>query len=176
VHSAEGGGDPNNLVNAQREQVDQPAVDFDKLSPEMQAQLQALGKAMELAEQQVRQGNVDPKLLSDLGMSQAQFAAFVKEYTDRFGQIHKMADQTARPAAAGEAPAMNIGQQGLQTGRGADSGVTGRGGEKLSPDELKKLYEQRSAGVSPEFRSQVEAYFRAISEGRADSPTSAPAK
>ena len=53
-----------------------------------------------------------------------------------------------------------------QAGRGLDGKVENvRGSEKLSIDEIRKLYEQRAKKVSPEYRKQVEAYFRAISEG-----------
>jgi len=49
-----------------------------------------------------------------------------------------------------------------------------RGSEKLSTDDVRKLYEQRAKTVSPEYRKQVEAYFRAISE--AAPSKDAPAK
>ena len=48
------------------------------------------------------------------------------------------------------------------------------GSEKLSTDEVRKLYEQRTKSVSAEYRKQVEAYFRAISE--AAPSKDAPAK
>jgi hypothetical protein len=52
-----------------------------------------------------------------------------------------------------------------------------RGGEKLTPDQLRKLRESSAARVSPEYRQAVEDYFRAISEGAAArTPATAPAR
>jgi len=61
----------------------------------------------------------------------------------------------------------------LQHGRKIDGNLENqRGTEKLSPDDLRKLYEQRAKNVAPEYRPQVEAFFRAISDL---TPTTAPA-
>jgi hypothetical protein len=151
--------------------VDAP-TNFNSLPAQTQSQLDSIGRAIDQAQQQLRSGTVDPKLLSDLGMSQQQFQSFVEQYADKFGQVRQMQSQTQRPQdeAAGN---VQIGQSGVQQGRSDGSTGGATGAEKLTPDEIKRLNESRVNSVSPEFRNQVEAYFRAISEGGA---TSQPAK
>ena len=86
-----------------------------------------------------------------------------------------MADQTAKPAGTVVSSAVIPGNAQQQAGRDVDGKLDGsHGSEKLSTDEVRKLYEQRTKSVSAEYRKQVEAYFRAISE--AAPSKDAPAK
>ena len=129
------------------------------------------------AQRQVRDGKVAPKLLKKLGMTDAQFRSFVEKYSRRFGKLRPMADRTDRPGqeigGAFELP----GSEKLQTGRAWDSKLGNvTGSEKLTPDEIRKLSESKAARASRKYREHVQAYLRAISEGAADTPTTAPAK
>lgn len=135
---------------------------------------------MSEAIKQVRQGDVAPQLLKDLGMTEGEFAAFVEKYAELFGKSRDMPDRTERPTGTVEGGFQLPGSSRLQAGQGADKDLGNVAGtEKLSPDELRKLYESRAAKVSPEYRKQVEAYFRAISEAAAKNeppPATQPAK
>jgi hypothetical protein len=144
------------------------------LSPADRQQLAALGRVIDEAQKQLRGGDVDPKLLKDLGMTQPQFKTFVEKYTQRLERVKDdRGDVSGGPVE---------GRQDGPGGRTAQAGKTldqqlleVRGGEKLTPDQIRQLYESRSAKISPEYRKQVEDYFRAISEGGAGSPPPTPA-
>ena len=56
-----------------------------------------------------------------------------------------------------------VGNGNVQTGKGSDT-AGGAGHETLTPDQMKKLYESKAATVSPEYRKEVEDYFKNISE------------
>jgi hypothetical protein len=168
-----GGGSVNDSSRDKRDQVKEPTGPLE--AGDQQASLEAIGKVIAEAEKELRDGKVDPELLKALGMTQTQFAAFVEKYTQRIGEVKKMSGETAKPTGTVIGSAVIPGNTRQQAGRGVDGGMDGvRGSEKLSTDEVRKLYEQRAKTVSAEYRKQVEAYFRAISEA---SPTKdAPAK
>jgi len=171
------GGDPNSGSSNKRGEVDLPEG-LGSLTPQERAQLESIGRAINEGQKQLRSGQVDPELLKQLGMTQNEFKTFIEKYSSRFGQIKEMPKQTAIPGKAAAKAAESIGVPTVQHGAGMDKGLQDlRGAPKLSPDELKKLYESRAANVSPEYRKQVEAYFRAISESSAaPAPATAPAK
>ena len=136
-------------------------------SGKQQDNLKALGRLIDEARRDLRDGTVDPALLKSLGMTKQQFSAFVERYNQRIGKIAKMQDTTAGPDGAIRGNLVIPGSAGTQAGRGVDERMEPvRGGEKLRPDEQRKLYEQRARKVSQEYRKDVEAYFRAISEGQ----------
>jgi len=143
--------------------------------------LRSIGRAISEASKDLRAGEVDPALLKKIGMTKGEFAAFVEKYRDVFGESADMPDRTERPTDVVRGGFTLPGSGRLQAGKGTGKDIEGGSGtEKLTPDELRKLYESRAAKVSPEYRKQVEAYFRAISEaaGRAETPapTTQPSK
>jgi hypothetical protein len=175
LHSGMAGGNPNSGSADRRGDV--PAPTGPLLSAAQKANLQSIGRVVREAQKDLRDGEVDPELLKSIGMTRAQFAAFVERYAQRIGKVEKMKERTSRPAGALPNAFAITGSGRLQRGRGADGKLDDvRGSEKLSPDEIRKLFEQRARKVSPEFRKQVEAYFRAISEGAFRAPpTTRPA-
>jgi hypothetical protein len=148
------------------------------LSAAQVAELQSTGRALEEAQKEVRSQKTDPQLLKELGMTFPQYQAFVEAYTDRFGKIKPMLEKTQRPGEALGSAFVLPGSRELQSGKGMDDKVGNvKGGEKLTPDQIKKLFESRAAKVPPEYRSAVEAYFRAVSEGTSTpAPTANPSK
>jgi len=163
MHSGEAGGDPNSGSAGARGAVEENPLDA--LTPEQKARLQSVGRAMDEAQQDLRDGTVDPKLLKDLGMTNEEFRQFVKDYTDRFGQIGPRGDTTVRPDQLVTGAVALPGSDELQRGHGAGGNVSDvEGGEKLTPDEVRKLAQSKAAEASPEYRKHVEAYLRAISE------------
>ena len=157
------GGDPSSGSSKQRGEVQGPG-DLGNLTPQEQAQISSVGRVMDEAQKQLRGGDVDPALLKDLAMTPQQFRTFVDQYTQRLEKVKR--EPGEQPAGQQQAETSGPGGAQAQSGRGMDSQVLDvRGGEKLSPDQLRKLNESRSAKVSPEYRKQVEDYFRAISEG-----------
>ncbi len=163
VHSSMAGGDPNSGSRDTRDDVKLPTGPL--LSGSQQANLQSIGKLISEAQKDLRDGKVDPELLKSLGMTREQFAAFVEKYAQRIGKIGKMKDKTAKPDGTVQGAFALPGSDRQQQGRGLDGTLEDvRGGEKLSTDEIRKLYEQRAGKVSRKYRKQVEAYFRAISE------------
>jgi len=151
------------------------------LSPAETARLEALGRIIDEAQRQLRDGKVSPELLADLGMTQEEFRAFVEKYSQRLDRVGRDAKRRGTDAAGSQGQVDLPGRSGLQKGRGPDGKLLDPGdGEQLTPDELRKLYESRAAEVPPEYRRQVEAYFRALSEMNAPADptgsTTAPAK
>jgi hypothetical protein len=173
-----GGGNPNSGSSQTRGEVDVPGAG--NLSPAQQAAISSVGKVIDEAAKQLRDGEVDPKLLKDLGMTQQQFKGFVEQYSQQLEHLRRNGDDT--PTGSQQARAEGPGAKAVQAGQGLDQQVLDvRGSEKLTADQVKKLNESRAAGVSPEYRKQVEDYFRAISEGGAGAappatPASAPAR
>ena len=152
------------------------------LSPAEQGRLRSVGRTIDEAARRIRSGQVDAELLADLGMTAGELAGFVEQYREIFGRSKDMPERTERPTGTIRDAFQLPGRGGRQSGRGLDGGLDDvAGSEKLSPDELRKLYESRAAKVSPEYRKQVEAYFRAISEAASrkpprPTPASQPAK
>ncbi len=143
------------------------------LSPADWQRLQAIGRVIDEAQKQLRGGDVDPKLLKDLGMTPTQFKAFVEKYTQRLEWVKDDRGDISGGSVAGRQD--GPGARTVQAGRTLDQQLLDvRGGEKLTPDQIRHLYESRSARISPEYRKQVEDYFRAISEGAGASAAPAP--
>jgi hypothetical protein len=160
-----GGGGADTGASPKRQDADGPPAG-PAISAQEQAAIASVGKVIDEAQKQLRDGDVDPKLLKDLGMTSQQFKGFVEQYTQQLDRIRRNGDDA--PAGTQQARAEGPGGKAVQAGQGLDQQVLDvKGGEKLTPDQVKKLYESRSASVSPEYRKQVEDYFRAISEGGA---------
>ncbi len=155
------GGDPLSGSSDRRGDVDEPDGPLE--AGRQGESIEAIGRVIDEAGRDLRDGTVDEGLLKDLGMTRDQFAAFVEKYRRRIGQVRAMRERTERPGQTVDG-AVIPGSDRRQAGRGAGGDVDGRGGEDLSKDELRKLYEERARKVSPEYREQVEAYFRAVSE------------
>ena len=140
-------------------------AEVDKLTPEEKEKLESLGRALDEAQKQLRDGEVDPELLKKLGMTEKEFKDFVKKYAGKYGKARDMLEETERTDRT-DRLVVRGGSGQTQEGTGTADDATGASGrEDLSPDEIKKLYESRKGNVSPEYRKQVEDYFRAISEG-----------
>ena len=105
-------------------------------------------------------------------MTRQELRNFVARYSRRLDRaLPGRGGRDPQASAAGEAGGLP-GSLRMQSGRGAVGGLGVSGSEKLSPDRQRELYESRSKTVSPEYRRQVERYYRAIS---APDPTTAPA-
>jgi hypothetical protein len=137
-------------------------------------ELASIGRVMDEAIKQIRGGDVDPALLKDLGMTAGQFKDFVDKYSRQLALLPRKPD--ADPAGSQVMPKAGHGSREVEAGANvADQLLDVRGAEKLSSDQVRKLRESRSARVAPEYRKAVEDYFRAISEGSADSTPTSPA-
>lgn len=148
-----------------------------EISPQDRAALSSIGSVIDEAQKQVRDGTVDPALLKDLGMTQEQFRGFVEQYTQRLDLLRTHKSDESGGQQVGNTD--GAGSKNLQGGRALDDQLLDvKGAENLTPDEIRKLRESRAAKVSPEYRKQVEDYFRSISEGAGTTPqpTSAPGK
>ena len=148
------------------------------MTPEQKVKLSAIGRAIDEGRKQIRGGQVDEELLRKLGMTPPQFNAFVERYEEMFGKVGPMPRSTLGPSGTVRGAFLLTGSEKLQGGRGLDRRLGGiQGGEKLTKDQTQKLYESRAAKVSPEYRKEVEAYFRAISEeALGETPTTRPAE
>jgi hypothetical protein len=174
MHSGAGGGDPNSGSARQRGQVDLPANL--PISAEDRSHLESVGQVIDAAVKQRRGGEPDEKLLKSVGMSDKQYGAFVEQYAQRFGKLRPMPERTARPGSAVRDAVAVPGQEGLQKGRGSEKQVGATGMEGLDRDELRELVQPGAEDVSPEYRKQVEAYLKLISQGQEalESPAPAP--
>ncbi|HUT01283.1 MAG TPA: hypothetical protein VM031_02420 [Phycisphaerae bacterium] len=158
-----GGGDPGSGSRSTRGNVKEPTGL--PLSAAQKANLRSIGRLISEAQKDARGGKIDPALLRSLGMTRDDFIAFVKKYSQRIGEIEKMSEKTVGPDGTIQGSFILPGSDRRQTGRGLSGKLENvQGSERLSKDEVRKLYEQRASKVSPEYRKQVEAYFRAISE------------
>ena len=180
MHDGGAGGDPNSGSADARGEVALPKG-WQELSPGEQERLRAVGRTIDEASRRLRSGQVAPALLRDLGMTAGELAGFVERYRTIFGRTREMPDRTERPGETVLDAFRLPGSGQMQSGRKVDGKLGDvTGSEKLTPDELRKLYESRAAKVSPEYRKQVEAYFRAISEAAgqtgAGKPTSRPGR
>jgi len=122
-----------------------------------------LGRVLDEAQKQIRDGEVDPELLKKLGMTETQFNQFVKRYADAIGNIrHQLGLVTVKRVP----DRIRIpGSDKLDSGRGTDRRITDTTGhDDLTPDQIRELHESRSKKVSPEYRKQVEEYYRNIAE------------
>ena len=86
-----------------------------------------------------------------------------------------MPEQTARPDAMVKDAVAVPGQEGLQKGRGAEGQVGATGLEGIDRDRLRELVQPNADDVSPEYRKQVEAYLKLISQGQDALESSTPA-
>jgi hypothetical protein len=156
--------------------VDSPATD--DLSPSEARRLRSVGRIIDEADRQIRNGKIDETLLKDLGMNEAEFASFVEAYRERFDNLFDVLKAT--DPASGSTPEPNDlpGDPNLRRGEQAAPGVGAiRGSEKIEVDDSQELLESRRKEVSSEFRKEVEGYFRAVSDQPvADKPATQPAK
>jgi len=151
-------------------------ADGSAVAPTRIADIPSVGRAIDEAQEKLRSGKVDPELLKALGMTQPQFKTFIEQYAQKYGQLKQMLDRTRRPTNTVQDAYSLPGSDRLARGQtvAGDLGQTS-GAENLTTDNLRKLYESPAAKVSPEYRKQVEAYFRAISESaNRPTPTSGP--
>ena len=164
VHSGVRAGDPNSGSADKRGQVD---LKISKaFTPAEKAMLRSIGRDIDEALRRIRGGRVEAKLLSDLGMSKAQLAAFVEGYAKRLSTLKTSYDDKSHVPRGSERGAFGLtGDRALRKGESPAPRLSGlKGFEKLSPDRIRKLYESRRDQFSPEYRKHVEAYLRAISE------------
>ena len=56
----------------------------------------AVGRVLDEAQKQIRDGDVDPKLLKDLGMTAPQFKSFVEKYSQKFEQVRKVQQESGQ--------------------------------------------------------------------------------
>jgi hypothetical protein len=94
-------------------------------------------------------------------MTPQEFGRFVEEYSQRVDRVRQNL-QRQGPILLDEEGMTELGSTQRQEGdpRGRIGNVTGL--EDLSPDEVRRLYESRIEKVSPEYRKQVEQYYRNI--------------
>jgi hypothetical protein len=112
----------------------------------------------------MRDGKIDPQLLKDLGMTQEEFKGFIEEYTQKYGQVKDMLSQTQRPNETVQTGAQVPGDDKLSTGNTVEGQMGVSGTDKLAPDDIRKLNEAKATKVSPEYRREVDAFFKALSE------------
>ena len=127
--------------------------------------LESIGRSLDEAKRQIRDGQVDPELLKDLDMTPEEFRQFVEEYANRVDRLRRQLDRRPGVDRIG---AIEIGSDERQAGRGASGAGDIAGTEELTADELRDLYESRMQNVSPEYRKQVEEYYRNIMRQDAD--------
>ncbi len=111
---------------------------------------------------------VDPKLLESLGMTEQEFAEFVRKYESRLSNLRPAArDAKAKDGKTpdGDQTPGQAGTTKLQPGQTAAGELSGRtGGGTRERDSLRKLRESPRQRVSPKYREHVENYLRAISD------------
>jgi len=174
MHKGAGGGDPNSGSAADYREDDAPAG-WRGLSQAQRSRLRSVGRVIRAAEMQLRRGEVAPSLLRKLEMTHGQYASLVERYTKRFERTIPRTDRTNRPGKlVANAFKLNNVAAGQRVERDRRRIGRVRGGEKLTADQLRGLYESRAARVSRDFRKHVEAYFRAISDSTS-STAQAPA-
>jgi len=143
------------------------------LPAEDQARLKSVGRVISEAQKRLRDGEVSPELLKQLGMTQREFNGFVEKYASRLKR---------KGGADPDTPDRNVetvknafrlaGRDGRQTGKDADASLAAKGLEEMSKDEIRELYQRQGSKVPPRFRQALEEYYRSLSEET--SPAKAP--
>ena len=135
------------------------------------ADLESIGRGLDEAQRQIRDNEVDPDLLEELGMTQPEFRNFVDRYSQRYGRPDENPSQTPRPDGTG--PRVPLpGEEGVQRGSGLRTDLgTVEGPADRQSDDVRDLREGGGADVPPEYREHVEDYYRAVGAGRTDEAT-----
>jgi hypothetical protein len=124
--------------------------------------LESIGRALSQAGRQIRDESVDPALLKKMQMNPEEFRVFVEAYQEKFDEV--------RHAPAGEAERVDdgdreFGSREVQRGEGVSDTVGRVTGAEEGPSETDpKAVQQRSQTVSPEYKQDLEAYLRTVSE------------
>ena len=108
---------------------------------------------------------MDPKVLADLGWSPEDVQAFVEKYRGRLDNRRPEPERTAIP---GRVENLTGRAGSLRRGGGVEArlkAIRDRA-PALEKDRLRRLVEARRDTVSPEYRELLEAYLKALSEGR----------
>jgi len=132
------------------------------------ADLESIGRGLDEAQRQIRDNEVDPELLEELGMTQREFRNFVERYSQRYGRPDENPAQTPDPDGTG--PRVPLpGEEGVQRGSGLRTDLgTLQGLADRQSDDLRDLREGGGAEVPPEYREHVEDYYRAVGAGGAN--------
>jgi hypothetical protein len=158
-HAGTGGvGGGSAETRGQVEDAD-PAVLRD---PVTAARLESLGRALKEANRRIRDDQLDPHLLKDLGLTASQFRAFVEDYTQRFDRIRRAESDNVRRERTGGVEM--VGSEQVRKGAGVQVGPA-EGTADVKGEKDEQLRETRACNVSPEYQKHLDAYFRAVSEG-----------
>jgi len=112
---------------------------------------------------QLSRGEVDPKVLDELGWTDEEVQAFVEKYRKRLDNRRPERDRTEVPTLREEI----IGRPGeIRRGVGIDDRLRAIRDrvKKLDKDQLRRLFETRRDTVSPEYRELLKEYWKALSE------------
>lgn len=155
VHDKGGQG-----AETRKREGDLDAVDDQVLMPGTAQPLKSVGEALDKARRQIKSGDIDPKLLEAMNMTAPQFKDFVEKYTAEYDKaLWKNRENQKETVKASRSIDDDV-QHGVENKTGnvtADASV-----------EKHRAKEDRGtlpADVSPEYRKQLEAYLRAVSEG-----------
>ncbi|MFP4356490.1 MAG: hypothetical protein ACLFUJ_15355, partial [Phycisphaerae bacterium] len=154
--SGQSGGDPNSGSSDRRGDVDP----YEGIPAGQREKLESIGRTIQEADRNLRDGQVDPELLKELNMTPQQYTNFVKRYVDQFQQVR----QSARRGDGQPEPGQVVihGSEQVQQGQSGKQELTGT--EQLSEDEIRRIQQSRLEDISPEYREQVEQYFRNLGQ------------
>lgn len=145
-------------------QADPQANDADVPDPMAPAgesrPLESLGRALDEAQRQIRDNEVPPELLQDLGMTPPQYKTFVETYVRRYREL-AMQRTDAQETVRGDV--REVGEEGRQRGEGVDVGNRS-GSVEMETQQDADARTSNPQDVSPEYREALEAYLRSVSE------------
>ena len=149
-------------IGSDRRNVDETGENRTRLVGEAPS-LQTVGKVIEVVREQLRKGQVDEKLLKQLGWDDQQLAAFVKKYDQLFGDRDPEKLRSQLPTQTGADETKLAGEDDLRFGSGADERLRGKqSGESRSADDLKELIESGRLKLGPEYQRLLEEYYKAL--------------
>ena len=123
--------------------------------------LRTVGAQVQRLEQQLRDGTVDPKLIKDLGWTEAELQRFVSRYEDRYGTL---AAKAAGSRVTRDATALPPGDITAAEGASGTVGGGSASGDPGASDDLGDNVEVRARRAGSPFARLVNEYVRAVSE------------
>jgi hypothetical protein len=123
--------------------------------------IETVGAVVRALEDKLRTNQVDPGLLRELGWTERDAATWV----ERFKRELHLPDLAGAERPDGIEAGANPDFAGILRGGEASGGIIGGEGDertRLSPDQIRRLYESRRNDIPPEYRRAFEEYLKEL--------------
>jgi len=131
-----------------------------------QENLEAVGQVIDQLYDRLLRNDVDPKLLERLNWNLQDLAAWVVSYKAKLDQLAKEKGDAGVLLGEGLPGVPGPEQRVIEMGKSplADRPTVGEGASSISPDEVARLLQGAKGTVSPEYRTLLEDYYKALAD------------